>query len=53
METVELLLKFITAETEAEVEKIIEDDRLCSNPENWLPYGNKENNAGTVQGQSV
>jgi hypothetical protein len=51
METVELLLKFITAETEAEVEKIIEDDRLCSNPENWLPYGNKENNAGTVQGQ--
>ena len=45
METVELLLKFITAETEAEVEKIIEDDRLCSNPENWLPYGNEAKSA--------
>src|SRR5438445_13469058 len=51
MEAKKLLMKLIEAETEAEVEKIIDDDPLCSDPRNWLPYGNKENNAGTVQNQ--
>lgn len=51
MDAKKLLLRLIEAETEAEVEKIIEDDPLCSNPKNWWAYGNKENNAGTVQNQ--
>src|SRR6266542_3035869 len=51
MDAKKLLPRLIKAETEAEVEKIIENSPLCSNPKNWLPYGNKENNAGTVQNQ--
>lgn len=51
MDSKKLLLKLVEAETEAEVESIVESDSVCSDARNWVAYGNKENNAGTVQNQ--
>lgn len=48
----ELCLKLVNAKNEDEVAKIIETNEILKNSENWTPYGNVENNFGTVTGQS-
>jgi len=53
MDAEKLLLELVEAETEDQVEDILNAVPLCSDPANWLAYGNKENNVGTVQNQSA
>jgi len=44
-----IFLEILKCQTSEEIEKIITKERL--NDEGWLPYGGRENNVGTVDGQ--
>ncbi len=41
----------IKAETDSDVEKIIKENTILSNPNNWLPYGEIKNNLGIINNQ--
>ena len=46
-----LLLKLVSASSEAEVQKIIDDDPLLSKEQNWKPYGGYHGNFNTIHNQ--
>ena len=46
-----LLLKLVSASSEAEVQKTIDADPLLSKEQNWKPYGGYTGNFNTIYGQ--
>ena len=48
-----LLLKLVSASSEAEVKKIIDADPVLSKEQNWKPYGGYTGNFNTIYGQQV
>ncbi len=46
-----LLLKLVSASSEAEVHKIIDDDSILSKEQNWKPYGGYHGNFNTIHNQ--
>jgi hypothetical protein len=46
-----LFWKIYNSDNEDALHKIVQNDRLLSNPLNWKPYGGNENNFGTFESQ--
>lgn len=46
-----LLLKFVAVQSEEEVKKIIEIDKVLADEDNWRPYGGYETNFNTIDNQ--
>jgi len=47
----DILIKLIQATTQEEVTHLINTEDFFKNAK-WIPYGNQENNAGTIKAQS-
>jgi hypothetical protein len=46
----EILLKLLLSQTSDEIEKIVNTESFFKNCE-WIPYGGRSNNVGTIEGQ--
>ena len=49
----QLFWKLFKSPVEGDVEKVLEKYKLLRNPENWLPYGQNDNNYGVVENQQA
>ncbi len=49
-ENKEILLKLLLSQTSDEIEKIVNTEQFFKNCE-WIPYGGRSNNVGTIEGQ--
>lgn len=47
----EIFWKLYNANTEAEIDKVLNDNPIFSDPNNWKPYGNNQGNFGTFESQ--
>src|SRR3972149_9594468 len=48
-----LLLELVKAESEEDVENIIQNHPVLSKEENWQPYGGTRSNFGSIHNQQV